>query len=133
MEPEAFKPFTLAKDLKVEAGQVVDLGTFDVTTGQRVRPRPPDRGAADVPITGRIVDLEGRPVAGVSVKVGDARIPKSDDLTPGSTASRRASRRGSRPGTSTTTARPREPPRARPTDQDGRFRLEGFGADGSSG
>ena len=37
---------------------------------------------ADVPINGRIVDLEGQPIAGVSVKVTSVLFPKSDDLTP---------------------------------------------------
>ena len=131
MEPETFKPFDLAKDLKLETGQVLDLGGFDVSTGKRVKaPQVATSTQADVPITGRIVDLEGRPVAGVSVKVGEVLIPKSDDLRPWLEGvkkgeppwvaskhiddSHKASEKATRRAT---------------TDQDGRFRLEGFGAD----
>jgi hypothetical protein len=32
MKPDAFKPFVLAEDLKLEPGQVVDFGTVDVNT-----------------------------------------------------------------------------------------------------
>ncbi len=35
----------------------------------------------DVPITGRVVDLEGKPIAGVKVRVRGIQQPKSDDLT----------------------------------------------------
>ena len=60
----------------------MDLGTFNVTTGKRIEPARRGRPAtADVPITGRIVDLEGQPVAGVSVKVGGVQGSKSGDLT----------------------------------------------------
>jgi beta-lactamase regulating signal transducer with metallopeptidase domain len=83
MEPETFKPFVLAKDLKLEPGQHLDFGTVDVNTGKRVDiPPAGNRVSADVPITGRIVNLEGQPIAGVSVKVNSVLIPKSDDLAP---------------------------------------------------
>ena len=36
--------------------------------------------ADDVPVTGRIIDLEGRPVAGVTVKVIDVRAPAGASL-----------------------------------------------------
>ena len=48
----------------------------------RASPKRRSRRPADVPITGRIVDLEGRPVAGVSVKVDGCQGPKTGDLTP---------------------------------------------------
>jgi beta-lactamase regulating signal transducer with metallopeptidase domain len=131
MEPETFKPFMLARDLTLEPGQALDFGTIDVNTGQRVKDTAPAKATReDMPITGRIIDLEGRPVAGVSVKVGDVLIPKSDDLGPwlecvkkGEPAwvarnhiddSRKASEKATRQAT---------------TGQDGRFRLEGFGPD----
>ena len=81
MQPEEYK--LLAKDLKLEVGQSLDLGTFDATTGKRKDDPPVAKGAtAGVPITGRIVNLEGQPVAGVLVKVESVLVPKSDDLTP---------------------------------------------------
>ena len=36
--------------------------------------------ADDVPVSGRIIDLEGRPVAGVTVKVIDVRVPAKASL-----------------------------------------------------
>ena len=128
MEPDAFKPFELAKDLTVEPGQAVDLGTFEVSKGTRIEAAKAE--AADVPITGRIIDLEGRPVAGVSVYFTSARGPKSGDLGPWIAAVEKG-----------------EPPhmayrhineeikipevvrRDATTDRDGRFRLEGIGAE----
>ena len=73
MEPTRFKPFELARNLKPEPGQVIDLGTFNAATGQAIKTSEQpaavkdDQGkvaARDVPITGRIVDLEGRPIRG---------------------------------------------------------------------
>jgi hypothetical protein len=78
-------------EAKVKPGQttnvgdiklVVDLATFDVTTAKRIEAPAAQAHPADVPITGRIVDLEGRPVVGVPVKVELVRGPKSGDLTP---------------------------------------------------
>ena len=80
-EPEAFQPFELAEKLNVEPGQVVDFGTYNVTTGKCIEPPAAQATTADVPITGRIVNLEGQPVAGVSVKVGGVQGSKSGDLT----------------------------------------------------
>ena len=77
MKPDAFEPFELAEKLNVEPGQVVDFGTFDVTTGKRIETSPAQAGPTDVPITGRIVDLEGRPVAGVSVTSGSFQTPEN--------------------------------------------------------
>ncbi len=78
MEPQRFKPFELARNLKAEPGQVIDLGTFNAATGQRNKePEKPTEAQGEpgkaanrtMPISGRIVDLEGRPVAGVSVQI----------------------------------------------------------------
>ena len=132
MEPDAFKSFDLAKDLTVEPGQAVDFGTVDVTTTKKVADQtPPAKAeAADVPITGRVVDLEGRPVAGVSVKVENFRAPKTGDLTPWldgarqggppQVAGRHIAWDRKAPETATREAR---------TDRDGRFRVEGLGAE----
>ncbi|QEH35428.1 Regulatory protein BlaR1 [Aquisphaera giovannonii] len=80
MKSDPYAPFALAEKLSLEPGQVLDLGTFNVATGKRIAAVEPPRGAT-VPITGRIVDLEGRPVAGASVEAGGIRVPKSGSLT----------------------------------------------------
>ena len=41
LEALTFQEFELARDLAAEPGQFIDLGTFDVTQGKRVRPRRP--------------------------------------------------------------------------------------------
>ena len=131
MEPETFKPFELAKDLRLESGQTVDFGAIDVTTGKRVEPVPAEQsGRADVPITGRIVNLEGQPIAGVRLKVESVLIPKSDDLTPWLDGVRN----GEPPWVAYRHAdddrkAPERATRQATTDKDGRFRLDGFGAD----
>ena len=83
-----------------------------------------------MPITGRIVDLEGRPVAGVLVKLEGYRCPKSDDLTPWL----EAVRKGAPPWVAANLIDwdRKTPEKARKeaiTDQDGRFRLEGIGGE----
>ncbi|MGC8642753.1 MAG: M56 family metallopeptidase, partial [Isosphaeraceae bacterium] len=93
---------------------------------------PPKAAAhkADVPITGRIVDLEGRPVAGVSVKVKWVRGPKSGDLTPWIEAVKNGEWQWTadwRVGDYRKV--PGGVRREATTDNDGRFRLEGFGAE----
>jgi hypothetical protein len=129
-EPEAFKPFELAKDLELEPGQSRDFGTVDVNTGKRVGDAPvPKATIADVPVTGRIVNLEGQPIAGIAVKVNRVMFPKSDDLTPWLDgikngeppwiAARHIDHGRKAPENST---------RQTKTDADGRFRLEGVGA-----
>jgi len=64
---------------------------LNAATGQAIKTSEPptavthDQGkvaARDVPITGRIVDLEGRPVAGVTVQVGETLKAKEGDLSP---------------------------------------------------
>ncbi len=80
MKSDAFEPFALAEKLTVESGQVVDFGTYDVATGKRIV-APAAKEKADVPIRGRIVDLEGRPIAGVNVTTGSFLVPKSGDLS----------------------------------------------------
>jgi hypothetical protein len=132
MEPEAFKPFELAKDLKVESGQVIDFGTVDVTTAKPVQSAatPAQAATADVPITGRIVNLEGQPVAGVSVKVEEFRVPKEDNLTNWLVAVEK----GSPPWVAASLIdwnrkSPEKAGREAKTDNNGRFWLEGFGGE----
>jgi beta-lactamase regulating signal transducer with metallopeptidase domain/protocatechuate 3,4-dioxygenase beta subunit len=88
-EPEAFKAFEVAHNLKAEPGQVIALGTFNAATGKPVKEpeKPATENAAQdkdpagkMPITGRIVDLEGRPVAGASVQITQITKPKGDKL-----------------------------------------------------
>src|SRR5205823_9278815 len=85
----------------------------------------------DVPITGRVVDLEGRPVAGATVRVTQVTKPKGDDLT----AWIEAVQRGEPPWIAynhLVYQPPISPEEKRPkatTDAQGRFRFEGLGAD----
>jgi beta-lactamase regulating signal transducer with metallopeptidase domain/protocatechuate 3,4-dioxygenase beta subunit len=128
MKSDPFQPFELAEKLNVEPGQVVDLGTFDVTTGKRVQTPVAQAGLADVPIAGRIVDLEGRPVAGVSVTVGSVHGPKTGDLT----AWIDAVTKGAPPWTAyghlgANVKIPEAFRRDYTTDNDGRFRIVGLG------
>ncbi len=139
MPRDRFQVFAMAEKLVAQPGQVIDLGTFNVETGQRVNgPEEPARktdarAAAsfrEVPITGRVIDLEGHPVAGVKVRVGGVTRAKGGDLTPWLEAVRRG-----------------EPPWVAyklldddksdskdikvvvETDKEGRFRLGGIGAE----
>jgi beta-lactamase regulating signal transducer with metallopeptidase domain len=121
----------LAQDLKLEAGQTLDLGTFDAATGRHKDDPPAAKGAdAGVPITGRIVNLEGQPVAGVLVKVDSVLVPKSDDLTPWILCVK-----GGEPpwvASKHLDGDKKDPELTRPeatTDQGGRFQLEGFRPD----
>jgi beta-lactamase regulating signal transducer with metallopeptidase domain/protocatechuate 3,4-dioxygenase beta subunit len=133
MEPEAFKGFALARGLKVEPGQAVDLGTVDVNSTKRVDVQEPSaaKGArSDVPINGRVVDLEGRPVAGVAVKVGGVQGSKSGDLT----AWIGGVRNGEPPWIAyrhldDDVKVPENVRREATTDKDGRFRFEGLGGE----
>ena len=130
MEPDTFKPFMLGKDVELAAGQVLDFGTVDVNTGQRVKnaePKSSSRG--DVPITGRIVDLEGQPVAGATIRIVSYQTSQTGDLAPWLDAVRLR-----RPAA---IARqhldffevPATAPVKTTTDQQGRFRIAGFGAE----
>ncbi len=129
MEPETFKPFELAKDMKLEPGQSVDFGTVDVNTGKRIGDAPAAKAAtADVPITGRIVTLEGRPIAGVTVKVSGVQGPTTGDLT----AWIEGVKKGEPPWTAYShlgadVKIPESFRREVTTDNDGRFRFEGLG------
>lgn len=58
---------TTKRDVTVEAGKTVDLGTVTVHRGRK--------------ITGRVVDSKGKPVGGAQVKVGEM-IMFSDDARP---------------------------------------------------
>jgi protocatechuate 3,4-dioxygenase beta subunit len=130
MEPEAFKPFMIARDLTLEAGQALDFGTIDVNTGQRIKDAASAKTTrADVPITGRIVDLEGRPVTGATIRIMSYATSQSDDLNPWLDAVQ-----GDQPAV---IARqhlnhfevPSTSPWKTTTDQQGRFRFAGFGAE----
>jgi beta-lactamase regulating signal transducer with metallopeptidase domain/protocatechuate 3,4-dioxygenase beta subunit len=131
MEEEAFKPFPLSKDLQVEAGRTLDLGTFDVESQRRLAgPAHESRGPADVPITGRIIDMEGRPVAGVLVKLEGYRCPKSNRLD----SWLEAVRQGSPPWVAANLIdwdrkTPEKAQKEATTDRDGRFRLDGIGGE----
>ncbi len=113
---------------------------FDAATGQAIKTSEPPTAvnhhqgkipARDVPITGRIVDLEGRPISGVTVRV-DVRVDsvmkaKGGDLGPWLEAVRRgepswAAYRLLDDGEE-------KVEREAETDAQGRFRIEGLGAE----
>ena len=130
MEPEKFPQFELAHELRVEPGQAVDLGTFDVMTARRIQGPAVQVRPADVPITGRIVDLEGKPIAGVAVKVSSVQGASSGDLTPWI----EALKRGEPPWIAYHHIEHsvdilKNVPREATTDKDGRFRFDGLGAE----
>jgi beta-lactamase regulating signal transducer with metallopeptidase domain/protocatechuate 3,4-dioxygenase beta subunit len=126
---DPFQPFELAERMTVEPGQVVNLGTYNVVTGKRIQ-APAATEKADIPIRGRIVDLEGRPVAGVTVTTGNFLVPKSGDLSnwveavkkgePPWIAGKHIDWNQEGPATAQHEAT---------TDADGRCRLEGLGAE----
>ena len=84
----------------------------------------------DVPINGRVVDLEGRPIAGVKVRVGAATKAKGGDLSPWI----EAVRRGEPPWVAYRQLEDdkeddKEHKGFVETDAQGRFRLGGLGAE----
>jgi len=134
------KAFELARNLKAEPGQVTDLGMFNAATGQRIkelekptaaRSKQGKAATRNMPITGRIVDLEGRPVAGATVQVTHITKPKGGDLDPWI----EAVKRGEPPWIAykhliyePPTAPEAKRPRAT-SDAQGRFRFEGLEAE----
>jgi RNA polymerase sigma factor (sigma-70 family) len=139
-EPERFPSFDLARNLSAKSGKLIDLGTFNATTGKPIeRAEKPaetkgqERKAATrtMPITGRIVDLEGRPVGGVTVQITQIQKPKGDILDPWIEAVKR-----SEPPWTAADNLIDEPPitpeKKRPeatTDAQGRFQLEALDAE----
>ncbi len=139
-EPERFPSFELARNLSAESGKLIDLGTFNATTGKPIeRADKPaeikgqERKAATrtMPITGRIVDLEGRPVSGVTVQITQIQKPKGNILD----AWIEAVKRSEPPWTAADNLidePPITPEKKRPeatTDTQGRFQLEGLDAE----
>ncbi len=141
MDPQRFKPFVLARDLKTEPGQVIDLGSFNATTGKPLK--EPENAPATakgeqakavtrtMPITGRIVDLEGRPVAGVTVQVNQITKPKGENLDAWIEAAKQGAEPyiaykhlDSEPSIKGEDNRPQTT-----TDAQGRFRFDGMGAE----
>jgi beta-lactamase regulating signal transducer with metallopeptidase domain len=89
-------------------------------------------GSGEVPVTGRIIDLEGRPVAGVQLKVEEYRAPKGNDLS----SWLKAVGEGAAPWIAAdlidwNAKQPEKAATSTVTDQDGRFRLEGLGRERS--
>jgi len=134
MGPERFKPFELIRGLTAEPGQVVDLGTFNAATGNRVKATEEraaegrQNAANHIPITGRIIDLEGRPVAGATVQIVSYNTSRTGDLTPWLDAVRsdqpaRIARQHLNHLETPANARKVT------TDQQGRFRFERVGAE----
>lgn len=129
----------LADEPKAGSAATADDPTpapFNAATGQAVETSEPptavkhDQGRAaarDVPITGRIVDMEGRPIPGITVKVGSIAKAKGGNLTPWLEAVRRGE---ARRVAYRHLKEEREEHRGKAeTDAQGRFRLEGLGAE----
>jgi len=136
MEPPRFQPFELVRNAKLDSGQMIDLGTFSAATGQAIKTAlqpaagKDDQGKAaarDVPITGRIVDLEGRPIRGVRVQVDSTSKAKGGDLSPWL----EAVRRGEPPWVAYRHIEndTEKPSGKAETDAQGRFRIEGLDAE----
>ncbi len=96
--PERFMAFAMLEDLTAEPSQVIDVGTFNAENQQRVKgpEHPPltrdaraEAALREVPVNGRIVDLQGRPIAGVTVRVSSITRARGGDLTPWLEAVRR--------------------------------------------
>ena len=77
--PMRFKNIDVARALALETAQVVDLGTFEVTTGRRVE-APKAASKDDDTVRGQVVGPDGQPVAGASVIASFARRPTPGDV-----------------------------------------------------
>ncbi len=84
----------------------------------------------DVPLSGRLVDLEGNPIAGVTVRIGGLAADDDEDLTPWLEAVRRGELIWQAANTHLEKSTPHNPadlPGELVTDSDGRFRFSGAG------
>ena len=100
MEPEAFQPFELAEKLNVEPGQVVDFGTYNVTTGKRIEPpaaQAATRRRADHRSDRRPRGAAGRGRLGQDRRRSRAEIRRPDSLDRGDQEGRAAVDRLSAP------------------------------------
>ncbi len=108
----------------------------DAATGRAIKTSEPPTAAKleqgkiparTVPITGRIVDLEGRPVRGVTIQVDSTSTAKGGDLSPWL----EAVRQGEPPWVAYRHIEnnTEKPSRKAETDAQGRYRIEGLGAE----
>jgi RNA polymerase sigma factor (sigma-70 family) len=83
----------------------------------------------DVAIHGRVLDLEGQPVAGASVQIDSLEAPAQGNLEPWIAVKRQWALKNYVPGipTKTLAAQALGVPLSTTTDEQGRFRLAGFG------
>lgn len=133
MAPERFKAFEILRDFKPTSGQALELGTFSAATGKQIK-APENQAAnlqgkrAELPITGRIIDLEGRGIGGVKVRADRAIKGAGDNLTAWLDAVRGgAARHIAANHLDYEAAAPvEEKVRETTTDAEGRFRLDGF-------
>jgi hypothetical protein len=90
--------------------------------GYHLKRQPIRLSPGDQPIEGRLVDLEGRPVAGVRVRLGQVWVPAREVALDAATPDKP----GSSAGKLGLDATPLYPDGV-VTDADGRFRLAGLG------
>ena len=83
----------------------------------------------DLPLRGRVIDLEGRPIAGTSVKVSAPQATKQEDLSEWIAGVKAGEVRGTVQRKAPLSAEPRVigTPTAVTTDADGRFEIRGLG------
>jgi RNA polymerase sigma factor (sigma-70 family) len=83
----------------------------------------------ETPLTGRILDLEGKPVAGATITVTEAERPRSGDLAPYVEAYMKAEKYNfpELPQTIWITPAALDASSTATTDKDGRFQLPGYG------
>lgn len=93
--------------------------------------RPPGdvtlRLEEDVPVQGRVLDLEGRPIANVTVKVQEVMRSRTADLTPYLDAYQKITSGNAIPRLTGLPAEALGVPASVTTDKDGRFRVAGAG------
>ena len=121
-------------------GEVLDVGTVQAASPPPAAAPAPAAPApapapaapkepATMPITGRIIDLEGQPIAGVRVTPGLYQTMKAGDLTPWLAAVKAGKPQRYDTGPEATERHKEAPEAARSgatTDADGRFRIDGL-------
>jgi protocatechuate 3,4-dioxygenase beta subunit len=115
---------------KPSSGATKKKPSDDTQADSAKRRAPAPEPGHELLITGRIIDLEGHPIAGVTVKPGAVHVPKTGDLAPWlDTARGGGSAYAAYQHTQWHADSPATATRVTTTDKDGRFRIEGIGAE----